>query len=66
MHYQALVLARTSYLSDADLVPVMHLPLAGCQCALTRRTGAALQPLLAYTFQRLLGPQGVSNCRAGV
>ena len=31
LHDQALVLARTSNLSDADLVPVVHLPLAGCQ-----------------------------------
>ena len=29
----ALVLARTSNIGDADLVPVVHLPLAGCRCA---------------------------------
>ena len=34
LHDRALVLARISNLGDADLVPVVHLPLAGCQCAL--------------------------------
>ena len=34
LHEGALVLARTSNLGDADLVPVVHLPLAGCRCLL--------------------------------
>ena len=43
------MLARISNLGDADLVPVVHLPLAGCQCvclfaALVMLRGAPLAP----------------------